>query len=85
LGLADTDHRPTRALASLSLIVRPATADDQRLPDGPTAMRLEWIQEIADMGPDALELFEQQTFQQLDRGRACGRAAGDRRATPGAR
>ena len=30
-------------------------------------MRLRWIQEVAEMGPDALELFGQQTFQQWDR------------------
>jgi len=30
-------------------------------------MRLRWIQQVADIGPDALELFEQQTFQQWDR------------------
>jgi len=67
-GLADADHRPTRALASSSLIVRPAAADDQKPPEAPIAMRPRWIQEVAEMGPDALELFEQQTFQQWDRG-----------------
>ena len=30
-------------------------------------MGLRWIQEVAGMGPDALELFEQETFQQWDR------------------
>jgi len=45
----------------------PAAANDQTLPEAPLEMRLRWIQEVADMGPDALELFEQQTFQEWDR------------------
>jgi hypothetical protein len=44
-----------------------APANNKKLPEAPLAMRLQWIQEVADMGPDALELFEQQTFQQWDR------------------
>ena len=30
-------------------------------------MRLRWIQEVAEMGPDAVELFEQQIFQRWGR------------------
>ena len=36
------------------------------------------------MGPDALELFEQRTFQHWDRASPRGGPAGDRRAAPGA-
>jgi len=50
--------RPTLALVIRFL---------QERPDAPIATPLPWIQEIADMGPDALELFEQQTFQRWDR------------------
>ena len=46
----------------------PATADDEKPPEAPIAMRLQWIQEVAEMGPDALELFEQGIFRQWDRG-----------------
>jgi len=49
-------------------VATPTPAKDQRPPEAPIAMRLEWIREVADMGPDALDLFEQQTFQQWDRG-----------------
>jgi len=45
----------------------PAPANDQKLPEAPIALRLQWIREVTDMGPDALELFEQQTFQEWDR------------------
>jgi len=45
----------------------PAAANDQKLPEAPLEMRLRWIQEVADIGPDALELFEQQTLQEWDR------------------
>jgi hypothetical protein len=45
----------------------PAPANDQKLPEAPLEMRLQWIKEIADMGPDALELFEQQAFRDWDR------------------
>jgi hypothetical protein len=45
----------------------PATAVDQKPPEAPLALRLQWIKEVAEMGPDALELFEQQTFKQWDR------------------
>ena len=40
---------------------------DHKPPEAPIAMRLQWIREVAEMGPDALALFEQQTFQQWDR------------------
>ena len=42
-------------------------ADVEKAPEAPLAMRLQWIREVAEMGPDALELFELQTFQQWDR------------------
>ena len=45
----------------------PTPADGQKAPEAPLAMRLQWIREVAEMGPDALELFEQQAFQQWDR------------------
>ena len=46
----------------------PAAGDYERRPEAPIEMRLRWIRDVADMGPDALEPFEQQTFQQWDRG-----------------
>lgn len=49
-------------------VAPPAPASDQRPPEAPITMRLQWIREVAEMGPDALDLFEQQTFQQWDRG-----------------
>ena len=39
----------------------------QKRPEAPVDMRLQWIKEVAEMGPDALDLFEHQTFQQWDR------------------
>jgi hypothetical protein len=65
-GIANADHRPTRALASSSPIVRPAAADDQRPPEARSRCGCEWIREVAEMGPDALELFEQQIFERCD-------------------
>ena len=41
---------------------------DPKPPEAPIAMRLQWIKDVAEMGPDALELFEQETFRQWDRG-----------------
>ena len=49
------------------MIVRPATADDQKRPEAPLEMRLQWIKEIAGMGPDELTDFEARTFRQWDR------------------
>jgi hypothetical protein len=63
----------TVAAEPVPAAVRPAAtpalgaADDEKRPEAPIAMRLRWIQEVAEMGPDALEVFEQQTFQQWDR------------------
>jgi len=53
--------------AQLAASPAPTTLNDQRPPEAPIARRLQWIQEVAEMGPDALDLFEQQTFQQWDR------------------
>ena len=55
------------AAAAVQPAAIPAPPDSQRLPEAPIDMRLRWIYEVAEMGPDALELFEQQTFQQWDR------------------
>ena len=57
LVAVSADHPPTT----------PTAADIPRAPEAPLAMPLQWIREVAEMGPDALELFEQQTFQQWDR------------------
>ena len=55
------------ASAAVQPAAIPAPPDSQRLPEAPIDMRLQWIREVAEMGPDALELFEQQTFRQWDR------------------
>ena len=78
IGGDDWQHRPAldRLFAEAEPVAAPtvqrtATSpriSDQRPPEAPTEMRLRWIREIADMGPDALDLFEQQTFQEWDRG-----------------
>ena len=44
-----------------------AAGSYEKRPEAPLAMRLQWIQEVSVMGPDALELFEYQTFRQWDR------------------
>jgi hypothetical protein len=62
---AEAERIPPAATQPVAI---PAAADDQKPLEAPIAMRLQWIQEVADMGPDALELFEQQTFRQWDRG-----------------
>jgi len=55
------------ASAAVQPAAIPAPPDSQRPPEAPIDMRLQWIREVAEMGPDALELFERQTFQQWDR------------------
>ena len=57
------------AAAAIQPAVTPAppAADDQKRHEARIALRLQRIGEVADMGPDALELFEQQTFQQWGR------------------
>lgn len=55
------------AAASLPPVATPEPAEHHKPPEAPIAMRLQWIREVAEMGPDALELFEQETFQQWDR------------------
>lgn len=68
------------------LVRVPAPADDQKPPEAPIAMRLRWIREVAEMGPDALELFERQTFQHSGTARAsspCGvRSTRDAASSP---
>ena len=55
------------ASAAVQPTATPALASDQKLPEAPIEMRLRWIYEVAEMAPDALELFEQQTFREWDR------------------
>ena len=59
--IAPTDVQPAATPGS-------AGAHNERPPEAPIEMRLRWIREVAEMGPDTLEQFEQQTFQQWDRG-----------------
>jgi hypothetical protein len=54
-------------VAAVEPAATPAPANDEKRPEAPIEMRLRWIQEVAQMGPDALELFERETFQQWDR------------------
>ena len=66
LGADDWQHRPVLdKLSRAPPSIRPWPVTGR--PDAPLTMRLRWIQEVADMGPDALELFEQQTFREWDR------------------
>ena len=60
-----TGFSPRRKLSRAPPSIRPWPVTGR--PDAPLTMRLRWIQEVADMGPDALELFEQQTFREWDR------------------
>jgi len=53
-------------VAAVHPAATPEPLTDEKPPEAPLAMRLRWIQEVADMGPDALELFDRQTFRQWD-------------------
>jgi hypothetical protein len=55
------------AAPPLPPVTMPGPADEPKRPEAPLEMRLRWIREVADMGPDALELFERETFRQWDR------------------
>jgi hypothetical protein len=63
------EAEPGTAAAVQAASITPLSAPHDSKPrEAPLAMRLQWIQEVAEMGPDALELFEQRTFREWDRG-----------------
>jgi len=66
--LFDETEAGTAAVVQPAAPPAPAAADYRRRPEAPIDMRLRWIQEVADMGADALELFEQEAFEQWDGG-----------------